>query len=196
MRPDLFDAHTLHWHGFRNVIPFFDGEPTGSVSVPAGTVFRYVYRPREAGTYMYHCHVEDVEHVHMGMNGMVFVRPARLATRRLSERKYLYNDGDGSTGLRPGILAAPLGGVGRVALGRRPHPASRMERLPGRLRSAQRSGLSRHRRPQRPVQRRLDAGDDRGRKPYMPVARPTADGTLDRTRRPSRTSSTSRCRRS
>ena len=36
-RPDLFDAHTLHWHGFRNVIPFFDGEPTGSVSVPAGT---------------------------------------------------------------------------------------------------------------------------------------------------------------
>ena len=36
LRPDLFDAHTLHWHGFRNVIPFFDGEPTGSVSVPTG----------------------------------------------------------------------------------------------------------------------------------------------------------------
>ena len=74
-RPDLFDAHTLHWHGFRNVIPFFDGEPTGSVSVPAGSVFTYVYRPRDPGTYMYHCHVEDVEHVHMGMTGMVFVRP-------------------------------------------------------------------------------------------------------------------------
>ena len=29
MRPDLFDAHTIHWHGFRNVIPFYDGEPTG-----------------------------------------------------------------------------------------------------------------------------------------------------------------------
>ena len=28
--------HTLHWHGFRNVIPFYDGEPTGSVSVPVG----------------------------------------------------------------------------------------------------------------------------------------------------------------
>ena len=27
-RPDLFDAHTLHFHGFRDVIPFFDGEPT------------------------------------------------------------------------------------------------------------------------------------------------------------------------
>ncbi len=88
MRPDLFDAHTLHWHGFRNVIPFFDGEPTGSVSVPAGTVFRYVYRPRDPGTYMYHCHVEDVEHVTMGMNGLVFVRP-KLNT---STQKYLYND--------------------------------------------------------------------------------------------------------
>jgi Multicopper oxidase len=74
-RPDLFDAHTLHWHGFRNVIPFFDGEPTGSVSVPAQSIFTYVYRPRDPGTYMYHCHVEDVEHVHMGMTGLVFVRP-------------------------------------------------------------------------------------------------------------------------
>ncbi len=75
LRPDLFDAHTLHWHGFRNVIPFFDGEPTGSISVRAGSEFTYVYRPREPGTYMYHCHVEDVEHVHMGMTGLVFVRP-------------------------------------------------------------------------------------------------------------------------
>ncbi len=75
VRPDLFDAHTLHWHGFRNVLPFFDGEPTGSVSVPTGSSFTYAYRPRDAGTYMYHCHVEDVEHVHMGMTGLVFVRP-------------------------------------------------------------------------------------------------------------------------
>ena len=72
-RPDLFDAHTLHWHGFRNVIPFFDGEPTGSVSVPAGSLFTYAYVARDPGTYMYHCHVEDVEHVHMGMTGLVFV---------------------------------------------------------------------------------------------------------------------------
>lgn len=88
MRPDLFDAHTLHWHGFRNVIPFFDGEPTGSVSVPAGTVFRYAYRPHDPGTYMFHCHVEDVEHVHMGMNGLVFIRPAFNQTH---SGKFLYN---------------------------------------------------------------------------------------------------------
>ena len=75
LRPDLTDSHTLHWHGFRNVIPYFDGEPTGSVSVPVGQYFTYVYRPRDAGTYMYHCHVEDIEHVTMGMTGIVFVRP-------------------------------------------------------------------------------------------------------------------------
>ena len=99
LRPDLFDAHTIHWHGFRNVIPFFDGEPTTSVSVPAGRNFTYIYRPRDPGTYMYHCHVEDVEHVHMGMTGPVFVRPLQDGNTTLySSGKYVYNDGDGSTG--------------------------------------------------------------------------------------------------
>ncbi|MCA9901399.1 MAG: multicopper oxidase domain-containing protein [Anaerolineales bacterium] len=99
LRPDLFDAHTLHWHGFRNVIPFFDGEPSSSVAVPTGENFTYVYRPREEGTYMFHCHVEDVEHVQMGMTGLVFVRP--LQNGNISfypSGKYAYNDGDGSTG--------------------------------------------------------------------------------------------------
>ena len=102
LRPDLFDAHTLHWHGFRNVIPFFDGEPTGSVAVPTGRNFTYVYRPRDPGTYMYHCHVEDVEHVHMGMTGLVFVRPLQDGQPHTFQNKtftkFMYNDGDGSTG--------------------------------------------------------------------------------------------------
>lgn len=99
MRPDLIDAHTLHWHGFRNAIPFFDGEPAGSVSVPIGRDFTYVYRPHEPGTYMYHCHVEDVEHVHMGMTGLVFVRPAQDGNTALyPSGKFAYNCGDGSTG--------------------------------------------------------------------------------------------------
>jgi FtsP/CotA-like multicopper oxidase with cupredoxin domain len=112
MRPDLTDAHTVHWHGFRNVITFFDGEPTGSVAVPVGRVFRYVYRPRDPGTYMFHCHVEDVEHVHMGMTGPVFVRAkqnytgsgASVPVARLGGNAaagapmgYAYNDNDGST---------------------------------------------------------------------------------------------------
>jgi FtsP/CotA-like multicopper oxidase with cupredoxin domain len=69
------------------------------VSVPAGREFTYVYRPRDPGTYMYHCHVEDVEHVHMGMTGLVFVRPLQDGnTSFYPSGRYLYNDGDGSTG--------------------------------------------------------------------------------------------------
>jgi hypothetical protein len=98
IRPDLTDPHTLHWHGFRNVIPFFDGEPTGSVAIPTGGFFTYVYRPRDPGTYMYHCHVEDVEHVHMGMTGIVFVRPLQDGQSFGGFTKFAYNDGDGSTG--------------------------------------------------------------------------------------------------
>ncbi|NJD05337.1 MAG: hypothetical protein FIA97_02425 [Methylococcaceae bacterium] len=99
-RPDLFDSHTIHWHGFRNVIPLFDGEPTGSIGVPpGGKWFRYIFRPRDPGTYMYHCHVEDVEHVHMGMTGLVFVRPKQNGNMALyPSGKYAYNDGNGSTG--------------------------------------------------------------------------------------------------
>ena len=102
MRPDLTDAHTLHWHGFRNVIPFFDGEPSGSIGVPVGREFTYVYRARDAGTYMFHCHVEDVGHVQMGMTGIVFVRPLQDGTPFMHEgrefTRFAYNDGDGSTG--------------------------------------------------------------------------------------------------
>jgi FtsP/CotA-like multicopper oxidase with cupredoxin domain len=98
MRPDLTDAHTLHWHGFRDAIPYFDGEPSGSVAVPMNKDFTYVYRPHEPGTYMFHCHVEDVEHVHMGMTGLVFVRPQQDGQSIGGFTKFAYNDGDGSTG--------------------------------------------------------------------------------------------------
>ncbi len=99
MRPDLTDAHTVHFHGFKNAIPFFDGEPSSSVSVPMNRSFTYVYRPHDPGTYMFHCHVEDVEHVQMGMTGLVFVRPAQDGNTSLyPSGKFVFNDGDGSTG--------------------------------------------------------------------------------------------------
>lgn len=96
-RPDLFDGHTLHWHGFVNAIPLFDGVPELSLAVPIGRDLTYFYRPHDAGTYMYHCHFEDVEHVQMGMTGMVFVRPAQNRTPLHPGERYAYNDGDGST---------------------------------------------------------------------------------------------------
>jgi FtsP/CotA-like multicopper oxidase with cupredoxin domain len=86
-RPDLVDGHTVHWHGFTNAIPLFDGVPELSIAVPIGRSFTYYYRPHDPGTYMYHCHFEDVEHVQMGMTGMVFVRP----TRNADGKKYAYD---------------------------------------------------------------------------------------------------------
>ena len=98
-RPDLVDGHTIHWHGFVNAVPLFDGVPELSISVPIGRDFTYFYRPHDPGTYMYHCHFEDVEHVQMGMTGMVFVRPVQNGNTTLyASGKYAYNDGDGSTG--------------------------------------------------------------------------------------------------
>ncbi|HEY3439084.1 MAG TPA: multicopper oxidase domain-containing protein [Actinotalea sp.] len=99
-RPDLFDGHTLHWHGFVNAIPLFDGVPELSLAVPVGRDLAYFYRPHDAGTYMYHCHFEDVEHVQMGMTGMVLVRPKQNRTPVGTDpvgTRYAYNDGDGST---------------------------------------------------------------------------------------------------
>ncbi len=77
IRPDLVDSHTIHWHGFRNAIPLFDGVPEMSIAVPVSRDFTYFYFPHDPGTYMYHCHFEDVEHIHMGMTGVIFVRPGQ-----------------------------------------------------------------------------------------------------------------------
>ena len=76
---DLTDGHTLHWHGFRNAIPFYDGVPEMSVSIPIGRDLTYFYQPKDPGTYMYHCHFEDVEHVQMGMTGPSSCGPGRTA---------------------------------------------------------------------------------------------------------------------
>jgi FtsP/CotA-like multicopper oxidase with cupredoxin domain len=105
-RPDLTDSHTIHWHGFDIPSPLFDGVPEVSIAVPIGKQVTYFYRPHREGTYMYHCHFEDVEHVHMGMTGIVFVRPRQDGTPHVvttpsgprTFTRFAYNDGDGSTG--------------------------------------------------------------------------------------------------
>jgi FtsP/CotA-like multicopper oxidase with cupredoxin domain len=97
-RPDLTDAHTIHWHGFDMPSPLNDGVPEVSVAVPIGKQLTYFYRPHREGTYMYHCHFEDVEHVQMGMTGIVFVRPLQDGTPFGGFTRFAYNDGDGSTG--------------------------------------------------------------------------------------------------
>jgi len=75
MRPDLFDPHTIHWHGFPNASSVFDGVPDSSVSINGGATLTYYYNAQDAGTYMWHCHVEAAEHMQMGMLGNLYVRP-------------------------------------------------------------------------------------------------------------------------
>jgi len=98
-RPDLFDAHTVHYHGFQNAASIFDGEPMASLGVNMGSTFTYYYNNVEPGTYMWHCHFEASEHMQMGMLGNLFVRPAQDGSLLggCSSRLYAYNDGDGST---------------------------------------------------------------------------------------------------
>ncbi len=73
MRPDLFDPHTVHFHGFPNASAIFDGVPDASISINGGASLTYYYNVVEEGTYMYHCHVEAAEHMQMGMLGNLYV---------------------------------------------------------------------------------------------------------------------------
>lgn len=102
MRPDLFDPHTVHFHGFPQAAPVFDGMPEGSFGVNMGSSITYFYRLNDPGTYMYHCHQEATEHMQMGMLGNLYVKPAQdgtsLSYAGKSYDKFVYNDGDGSTG--------------------------------------------------------------------------------------------------
>ena len=105
IRPDLFDPHTVHFHGFPQSSSVFDGLPESGLSINMGSSLTYYYNLQDPGTYMYHCHVEATEHMQMGMLGNLYVRPAQNGTSfpdpDLSGRTYtqfVYNDGDGSTG--------------------------------------------------------------------------------------------------
>jgi len=107
VRPDLFDPHTVHWHGFPQASSVFDGLPESGLSINMGATLTYYYNVQDPGTYMYHCHVEATEHMQMGMLANLYVRPAQnklpagtpLGTTHVHQTgdTYVYNDGDGST---------------------------------------------------------------------------------------------------
>jgi FtsP/CotA-like multicopper oxidase with cupredoxin domain len=118
IRPDLFDPHTVHFHGFPQSSTVFDGLPESGISINMGATLTYYYNLVEPGTYMYHCHVEATEHMQMGMLGNLYVRAAQswdgyppnsVPAGNLDECNnpgddfpgipcgYAYNDQDGST---------------------------------------------------------------------------------------------------
>ena len=110
IRPDLFDPHSVHFHGFPQAAPVFDGMPEGSIAINMGSSITYYYNILEPGTFMYHCHVEATEHMQMGMLGNLYVAPAQNElpdgtvldshvhqNNATTQHRYVYNDGDGST---------------------------------------------------------------------------------------------------
>lgn len=98
IRPDLFDPHTVHFHGYPQSSTVFDGLPESGISINMGSTLTYYYKLHDPGTYMYHCHVEATEHMQMGMLGSLYVKPAQNGENFAGYTQFAYNDGDGSTG--------------------------------------------------------------------------------------------------
>lgn len=75
MRPDLFEEHTVHFHGYPNASSYYDGVPDATWAINIGGSATYYYLAPDAGTYFYHCHITPPEHLQMGMVGQLYVRP-------------------------------------------------------------------------------------------------------------------------
>ena len=106
MRPDLFDPHTVHYHGYPEATNIYDGLPESGIAINMGASLTYYYKNHFPGTYMYHCHVEATEHMQMGMLGNLYMLPAQNELAQGTDlngfahqngNRYVYNDGDGST---------------------------------------------------------------------------------------------------
>jgi len=88
------DAHNIHLHGIHtttqndgfNEFSFEAPVPNGATYFPV----TYYFLAEHAGTYMYHCHVEASEHVHMGLYGALIIRPPGYAAQR-GIKPYVYD---------------------------------------------------------------------------------------------------------
>jgi FtsP/CotA-like multicopper oxidase with cupredoxin domain len=131
MRPDLFEQHTVHFHGYPNASSFYDGVPDASLAINIGGSFTYYYLAPDAGTYFWHCHITPPEHLQMGMVGQLFVRPRqnRVPVGNTLYSASLASQSDLRTACYPGLpsgtvtqgpdilCSAPLPAINTVAQG-------------------------------------------------------------------------------
>src|SRR5467141_133193 len=108
MRPDLFEQHTVHFHGYPNASSFYDGVPDASLAINIGGSFTYYYLAPDAGTYFWHCHITPPEHLQMGMVGQLYVRPRQNRTPAGTDvyQTSLLQQNDLRTACHPGLPAA------------------------------------------------------------------------------------------
>jgi hypothetical protein len=104
MRPDLFEQHTIHFHGYPNASSVFDGVPDASVAINIGGSFTYYYLAPDAGTYFWHCHITPPEHLQMGMVGQLYVRPRQNRVPP-NQSLYTYLGYQNGIGLPAGVMA-------------------------------------------------------------------------------------------
>lgn len=65
--------HTIHWHGLHvpwdmDGVPYISQEP-----IPGQQSFEYRFPADPPGTHWYHCHVDAVHHIDMGMYGTIVI---------------------------------------------------------------------------------------------------------------------------
>ncbi|TJY43987.1 hypothetical protein E5161_00900 [Cohnella pontilimi] len=88
-------AHTIHWHGL-DTDQANDGVPHTSPAIQVGESFTYNFTAQHAGTYFYHCHVDTIEHLQMGMQGALIVKAKNGANQVWTggpsyDKEYIFN---------------------------------------------------------------------------------------------------------
>lgn len=93
----LPESTAIHWHGLivpndQDGVPFITQPP-----IKPGTTYTYEFTLREgnAGSHMYHSHMNSAKQVTMGLLGAFIVEPKDVSTRPAFDREYtiILNDG-------------------------------------------------------------------------------------------------------
>jgi len=88
----LPEPTTVHWHGV--FVPNgMDG--VGGLTqdyIPAGKTFKYEFTLKQAGTFMYHPHFDEMTQIALGMVGMIVVHPREAPRRRVRDYSLMLHE--------------------------------------------------------------------------------------------------------